>query len=290
MCLATLFAVSLLAPVAASQISEAKAVSEAKAASKTALAQLKAGVNDERDTFLSHVADVEAKLKDGSAQLSDLDGLFDAAVDMQSSVQGFIVQSELECVQGVQTALADLAGGSDLAGVYPTALEVGTGGVIDDYEASAARLLGKTYATLDARLNKTEALAAKGGALTLRVTLRPPHHGKLSGAASEKAASFFYAGLGIDVLWAVRDASNPNSGQIFAAGSQVNVEADLGDDFLVYEIGESFGASQGGSCTAGGTGRWTASIGALHQGSYICDIESHADPNSGLQGDAFGIP
>jgi len=286
-----LLALGLLAPVATAQVTEAQAVKSARAAAKAALKDFKTTLDTHRKGFLGDVGEVEAKFMAGQAAMPDLIGLFDRAFAMQMSVQNSIEVVEDVLADGVQQALADFAGGKDLKNNYPAQLQLGTSGVLDDANAAIDKLLAKTYAAIGKRLLKTEAIVAASSPLRLRSSLRPPY-GSLPVAASEKASMKFTAGLGIDLIWAVREALLSVQGNVLLSGTNTAGQFPEGPDVSVIHVGQEVGAPiavQAEPFFLYNT-RWSAEIDGLDHGSWLCLVTTHGATDAPYCAASFGLP
>jgi hypothetical protein len=286
--LIAILALASLASLASAQTTEGQAVKAARTAAKAELAALKLAVKDARDLFLADVAAVEATFKDGAGTPGDLDGLFDSAVALQVAVQEAVLVASVNTAFGIENALSGLADGADLNGGYPEPLQVGTSGVIDDARAAIDKLLAKTYAALDKRLNKTEAIVEAAGALHLRASILPPY-GSLPFAASEGTHNSLHAGLGIDVIVALREDEQLLGGIVHLAGSDAQAEIGDGLEVHAYFMDADDTLHFAGPAIPGDE-RWQATMNGLPRGSYISYVQTEGVGGSPFRSTGFGLP
>ena len=283
-----LLLVLLLPPLVPAQVSEAQAVKEAKASAKAALATFKTAVNAARDAFLDDVASVDAAFKAGKGSGLDLSGLFDSAVALQTAVQDAVLDADLDIAGGMQIALNDFADGADLDGVLPLEFQVGRSGILDDANVAIDKLLAKTYASLQKRLDKTEALVEKSSVHRMTFSISRPW-GSLHHAASELTNTGYPAGFGIDVILGMRDSTTPLTGAFFIAGTDGQATSGPGIDVELIHVDKPAEPAQILAATPD-LGRWSALVASLKPGNYVCAAYSHADATSPRVTGNFCIP
>jgi hypothetical protein len=277
-----------LAPFAGAQLTEAQVVKAAKGSVKTALAQLKTDVNEARDAFLDAAEVTEAAFKEGTGNLTELATLFGVAEALQSTVQSAVSAAEQTIVDGFQAAMADMVNLDPINGEVPVQLQVGSGGVRDAAQASIDKLLDKTYAGLQKRLDKLAATVDKSSNFMLRAAIRPPG-GSTAFTASGGASAVFNPGLGIDLVWTDRDITLGLSGTLRLSGTQSDVDASGGLDVTVFEADTSFHTVDDEAAVLAGS-RWSATVAGLTRGSHVCQVAGHTDPQAAMQFEAFNIP
>jgi hypothetical protein len=283
-----LLLVLCLAPFAGAQFTEAQTVKAAKASVKSALAQLKLDVKAARDTYVDAVDATQDLFEAGNGDLFALGDLFSVARDLQAAVQGAVQDAEEDMADGLRTAMAQMDGLDSLNGEIPAQLQAGAGGVPDVARAAIDKLLDKTYAALDARMNKLEAAIAKHTSFRLRVTMKPPF-GSTAFLASAGASTVFKAGFGIDLIWVEHDNTLGDSGRLRIAGSQSDVDASGGLDVVVFEADATFHLVDDTVAVASGD-RWSATLSGLDRGSHACLVQGHNDPPAASLAVAFNVP
>jgi hypothetical protein len=187
-----------------------------KAAVNPILAKLQEEVQGAKKLFMADIQAFEVAIKGGLPASANAQVLFDACVALQTSVASAGNTALGEIFQAAQDALAALAGGAPLNGVYPDDFYSGTGGQWDKARDSVKSKVEKIYPPLQGRLRKAASLAAgKGISLTLRLT--PPAL-QQNWFVSEDDGTNFTNQFVIDTIVSVNRTALPEDGEVWVAG------------------------------------------------------------------------
>ncbi len=212
--------VTSLAGTAAAQLTEAQAQKQFKAALAESKADLKAALADAKATFFVELGDFEELVKQGGYTVAEAENLFTDVQELMGSIGQAVRSVGNDIGLSATDALAGLADGGDLAGVFPDDFYPGDGGAIDKLRADAHKAQDKTIAAVSKRLKKTRKLVEQHAGVGLTVSLAAP--ASVRDLTWDEEGGFFFSdesALTCDTLIAVSDLAVATDGVLHLGGT-----------------------------------------------------------------------
>jgi hypothetical protein len=259
--LAVAVTLAAVASPAAGQAAEKQAVAAVKAAGKEQLKAFKQVGAMALSVLDSTLDIVDAELAADSAGGTLGEGMAAAIVDFLVDLDEPYGEAILAVEQAAADALATLADGGDLAGLYPEDLYAGTGGALDDARARLEKEGQKLRKAALKRIAKTSAKADKVANIAVTVKLLFPAY-PYTTAVNQGETVVLTQTIRIDFALAASDLDEAADGFLFASGFTV---ANEDVEFAFFRTGLESGEVV---ATEASPDRFTGSFQSMVEGGY----------------------
>ena len=249
-------------------ITEKAAIKQFKTAAKTRLGLLKSALDAVRLTVIARGDAFNVATATGGFTVLGVQDLVDDLADFQATVEDALFDVAVDTAADGEAALVALADGGPAVPV-PLAFANLPGGLPRQVRDAVAKLLTKTYRSVNKRLAKTSAAIARAGDATLFVELTPPR--QLSFAFSDERHDAIRFDLALD-LTVSASTTTPDETRLWIGGTTALDGQNLTVSAIPM-IANAPGEDQ--QVTSGGRGRFLARLGdtvPLPRSNYLVGV------------------
>ncbi len=265
-----LTAVVLASPAAAFQ-DEALVVKQLKAELKAVAKAFKEAATGVEAVAKADLDVFDVSIATGQDPVAAAESLFaDLAVHMEALFDEGQDAADGAAVQ-LNEALALLADGGSLSGIYPEALYAGHGGLLDTLRADVTKHWTRALTRLDRRVRKSLDKAEKSTGLAFGLQL-DADGGLPFVLADENGSVAHDPEPGLDLVLSVGDPTQADDGRVWLSGRRTVGAVDV----LLLLVRDD-GSAVLGASDAGNDRRWTASFADLPEGNYLVIAQIETD-------------